>query len=93
MFSLDRRTLLRSLSAAGVAATLPRGASAQHGRVLTRPVPSSGEALPLVGLGSWITFNVGNDPVMAENAPDESLRKLYASIADRWEQGDCDGGA
>jgi len=28
---------------------------------LTRPIPSSGEHLPLVGLGSWITFNVGND--------------------------------
>lgn len=27
----------------------------------TRPIPSSGEALPIVGLGSWITFNVGND--------------------------------
>jgi hypothetical protein len=89
VFSLDRRTLLRAISVAGVAAALPRGASAQQARVLTRPVPSSGEALPLVGLGSWITFNVGK----AENAPDESLRKLYASIADRWEQGDCDGGA
>jgi diketogulonate reductase-like aldo/keto reductase len=29
--------------------------------LLTRPIPSSGEALPVVGLGSWITFNVGND--------------------------------
>jgi diketogulonate reductase-like aldo/keto reductase len=29
--------------------------------VATRSVPSSGEQLPLVGLGSWITFNVGND--------------------------------
>ena len=28
---------------------------------LTRPIPSSGEQIPLVGLGSWITFNVGND--------------------------------
>ena len=27
----------------------------------TRRIPSSGEALPVVGLGSWITFNVGND--------------------------------
>lgn len=63
MFSLDRRTLLRSLSAAGVAAALPRSAPAQQGRVLTRPIPASGEALPLVGLGSWITFNVGNDRV------------------------------
>lgn len=27
-----------------------------------RRVPSSGEMLPCIGLGSWITFNVGNDP-------------------------------
>lgn len=63
MLSLNRRTLLRAMSAAGVAAALPHDASAQQGHVLTRPIPSSGEALPLVGLGSWITFNVGNDPV------------------------------
>lgn len=31
--------------------------------LLTRAIPSSGEALPLVGLGSWITFNVGDDAV------------------------------
>ena len=30
--------------------------------MLTRPIPSTGELLPLVGLGSWITFNVGDDP-------------------------------
>ena len=24
-------------------------------------IPSTGEALPRVGLGTWITFNVGND--------------------------------
>lgn len=29
---------------------------------MTRPIPSSGEAIPVVGLGTWITFNVGNDP-------------------------------
>jgi Aldo/keto reductase family len=29
--------------------------------LLTRPIPSVGELLPVVGLGSWITFNVGND--------------------------------
>ena len=28
---------------------------------LMRSIPSSGEQIPLVGLGSWITFNVGND--------------------------------
>ena len=78
MFSLDRRTLLRSLSAAGVAAALPHGASAQQGRVLTRPVPSSGEALPLVGLGSWVTFNVGNDPV-ARDACAQVMGAFFAA--------------
>lgn len=29
--------------------------------VFTRRIPSSGEELPAVGLGSWITFNVGED--------------------------------
>ena len=28
---------------------------------LTRPIPSSGEQLPVIGLGTWISFNVGND--------------------------------
>jgi diketogulonate reductase-like aldo/keto reductase len=51
---------MRSLAAAGTAAIVP--AAAQTSAVLTRPIPSSGEAIPLVGLGSWITFNVGNDP-------------------------------
>lgn len=28
----------------------------------THAIPSTGEKLPVIGLGSWITFNVGNDP-------------------------------
>ena len=58
--AMNRRALLRSFAAAGAAAIVP--AAAQTSAVLTRPIPSSGEAIPLVGLGSWITFNVGNDP-------------------------------
>ena len=37
-----------------------RGAPAA---ILARSVPRVDEALPLVGLGSWITFNVGDDAV------------------------------
>jgi diketogulonate reductase-like aldo/keto reductase len=53
---MKRRTLLEwaALAAAG-------GAAAQPGPS-TRAIPSSGEPLPRVGLGTWITFNVGNDP-------------------------------
>lgn len=34
--------------------------------VAGRAIPSSGEVVPLVGLGSWITFNVGEDRVLRE---------------------------
>lgn len=37
-----------------------------HGNPTARAIPSSGEALPVIGLGSWITFNVGDDPVARE---------------------------
>ena len=53
---MKRRTLLHGplLLAAGQAAAQPAP--------LTRPIPSSGEQVPRVGLGTWITFNVGQDP-------------------------------
>ena len=36
---------------------------------LARAIPSTGEKLPVVGLGTWITFNVGDDPELrAESA-------------------------
>lgn len=36
----------------------------------TRPIPSSGEELPRVGLGSWITFNVGDDRQLQDECAD-----------------------
>lgn len=60
-----RRMVLRGAMAAAIAAALPAG----HGRAQatsTRPVPSTGEAIPVVGLGSWITFNVGDDPELRD---------------------------
>jgi diketogulonate reductase-like aldo/keto reductase len=33
----------------------------------TRAIPSSGERIPAVGLGSWITFNVGRDRALRDN--------------------------
>ena len=37
---------------------------------LTRRIPSTGEAIPVVGLGSWITFNVGNDRAARSHCAD-----------------------
>ncbi len=44
-------------------ATTTAGSANASLALQTRPIPSTGEALPLIGLGSWITFNVGTDPV------------------------------
>jgi hypothetical protein len=53
---MKRRTLLQwaALAAAGDAAA--------QSPQFTRAIPSTGEPIPRVGLGTWITFNVGRDP-------------------------------
>lgn len=62
-----RRTLLRGSLAATVATAFrPFEAHAQHNRPASRRIPSTGEMIPAVGLGTWITFNVGDDPVLRD---------------------------
>lgn len=79
MSPLSRRRLLRALAATGAAALFrPQLASSQQARVLSKPIPSTGEELPAVGLGSWITFNVGNDTV-ARDACAEVMRAFFDS--------------
>ena len=63
---LTRRELIGSIALTGAAVLVPGFGMAQS-KPLTKPIPFSGEALPMVGLGSWITFNVGNDPVARDS--------------------------
>ncbi|HAX21312.1 MAG TPA: aldo/keto reductase [Hydrogenophaga sp.] len=72
-----RRWLAASALAAGLPAWATRAAAQPAHSLLTRPIPASGEALPVVGLGSWITFNVGNDPV-ARDARAEVVRAFFS---------------
>ncbi|HJR15628.1 MAG TPA: aldo/keto reductase [Gemmatimonadales bacterium] len=58
---IKRRAMLRALAAGVVLPALAPFSALRQTEVLTRPIPSSGERLPLVGLGTWITFNVGDD--------------------------------
>ncbi len=74
-----RRRLLATLAAApllGPALTQSALAQSPQARPATRIIPSGREALPLVGLGSWITFNVGNDPA-ARNASADVMRAFF----------------
>lgn len=74
---LSRRSLLRALAATSATAMMwPLTGVAQPGPVLTRPIPTTGEALPLVGLGTWITFNVGRD-TEARDSCAEVMRAFF----------------
>ncbi len=59
---LSRRAMLGAMAAGAAAAVLQPFSALAQTNLITKAIPSSGEKLPVVGLGSWITFNVGDDP-------------------------------
>jgi aryl-alcohol dehydrogenase-like predicted oxidoreductase len=63
--SIRRRSFLASSAALGAFAFIggPRVAAEPAG-MLRRPIPSTGEMVPAMGMGSWITFNVGDDAAL-----------------------------
>lgn len=67
----------RSFVAALAASALPASGATTRSTIATRAIPSSGEALPSIGLGSWITFNVGNDRAARETCT-EVVRAFFA---------------
>jgi diketogulonate reductase-like aldo/keto reductase len=75
--SRGRRAFVGSLASAAALLLAPNVANAA-GKPLARPVPSTGEMLPVVGLGSWITFNVGDDRV-AQDACADVMREFFAA--------------
>lgn len=44
--------------------------------MLTRPIPSTGEAMPVLGVGTWRSFDIGRDPA-ERSARAEVLRRLF----------------
>jgi diketogulonate reductase-like aldo/keto reductase len=49
--------------------------------MLTRAIPSSGEAVPAIGLGTWQAFDVGRDS--AATAPLEDLLAAFVALGGR----------
>ena len=73
-----RRRFLGALAAAAGGALLSAPSPAQDTALATRAIPSTGERLPVIGLGSWITFNVGDDHV-ARDACADVMREFFAA--------------
>ena len=73
-----RRDALRLIAACGTLAAMGKKAHAQAPAMLKRPILRSGEPLPVVGVGTWQTFDVGAQaPERAELK--EVLRLLAAA--------------
>jgi diketogulonate reductase-like aldo/keto reductase len=72
---VERRRLLVAAAAMPLASLL-QDAAAQPAS-MTRRIPATGEPMPVIGLGSWITFNVGNDRA-ARDACVEVVRAFFA---------------
>jgi aryl-alcohol dehydrogenase-like predicted oxidoreductase len=61
--AMTRRRFLALSGGAAAALAHPhaRAANTRDLRMLTRPIPSTGEPLPVIGLGTWQTFDVGGE--------------------------------
>lgn len=75
---LTRRELLLATGATLALRSVPSWAVTGPGPAIRKPIPSSGEALPVIGMGTWQTFHVGKDP--GERAP---LREVLRIFFDR----------
>jgi len=58
----DRRWFLRALSVPALIALMPKTALALSDKnIITKEIPSTNEQIPVIGMGTWISFNVGNN--------------------------------
>ncbi len=56
-----RRNFLQSIAALTVAARSRQLPAVTAESVISRPIPSTGERIPVIGMGSWLTFDCADD--------------------------------
>jgi diketogulonate reductase-like aldo/keto reductase len=66
---------MQALAAVSVSAMSARSSAEAAAAMLRRPIPSSGEALPVVGLGTYQSFDVGGNA--GERSPLKEVLRLF----------------
>jgi len=61
MFRVNRREFMKRLGGVAGLAALARAGLTQTREVITRRIPATGEQLAAIGMGSWLTFDVGEN--------------------------------
>ncbi len=75
---LTRREYLAATAQASALLALPRDLFAQAGEIMTRPIPKTGERLPIVGLGSSATFSQ-----IAGAADIEGIKAVFSALLEQ----------
>lgn len=75
---MKRRTVLKTVPALAGSTILPIGAAVAQAGLLQRAIPSTGEKINAVGLGTWLTFDVG-DEVVQRTRRLQVLRAFFAA--------------
>jgi len=76
--NISRRHSLKLIGTGATAlAVSPSTTFAQAPEAVMKKIPSSGEELPVIGMGTWRTFNVGGDKVLRD-ARTEVLKAFFA---------------
>src|SRR5437868_5913188 len=83
---ISRRSAVRMISASAAGLLLPAQASrgqssGESSKMLSRAIPSSGETLHVIGLGTWRAFDVGASE--AEQRPLEDVLSLFVKLGGR----------
>lgn len=60
-FTTRRQTLKIIATGIATATLVPQALLASSDRLVRKPIPSSGQTIPVIGMGTWRTFNVGDD--------------------------------
>src|SRR5262249_44981069 len=84
--TVSRRRAVKLIGGAATVCLLPISASRvsaadESSIMLTRVIPSSGEKLPVIGLGTWQTFDISS--YGPERAPLEEVLTLLAKLGGR----------
>src|SRR5438874_4192350 len=84
MDPITRREAARLIAASAAGLFLPSGAARaanESSRMLMRAIPSSGEKLPVIGLGTWQTFDV--DLTADNRRQPEEVLSLFVKLGGR----------
>ena len=81
---MTRREAARLIGGITASCLWPIGAAGAQSKnesttMLTRPIPSSGEKLPVIGLGTWQTFDVD----LAQSAPLAEVLRTFVKLGGR----------